>query len=73
MIEELEYDADGSLLVVARVTDPKAVNLPAFSVSAIVDEYVIDERDVSATVTKARLMELSLVSQPADPHAIVKS
>jgi hypothetical protein len=72
-IEDLTYDADGSLLIVARVTCAKAVNGPAFSVAAIIDEFEVDERDATGTVTKARLMEISLVAQPVDPHALVLS
>jgi hypothetical protein len=73
-IEELAYDADGSLLIVsARVTDQRAVRMPAFSIAAAVDEYDIDERDISATITRCRLMEISLVACPCDSNAIVLS
>ena len=72
-IEELRYDDDGSLLVTARVICPKAVRFPAWSVSAIVDEYDIDERDISATIHRCRLMEISLVTCPADPSSLVLS
>ena len=72
-IESLAYDADGSLLVSARVTCPKALRRPAFSVAATVDEYDIDERTATATIRRARLQEISLVAQPCDPYALVLS
>jgi hypothetical protein len=70
-VESLSYDSDGSLLVTARVTCPKAARRPAFSVAAIIDDFDIDERTATATVRRARLCEVSLVTQPCDPHALV--
>ena len=72
-IETLEYDADGSLLITARVTDERAVRRPAFSIAASIDDYEINERELSATVLRARLMEVSLVINPCDRHARVLS
>jgi hypothetical protein len=72
-IEELAYDADGSLLITARVTCPKALRRPAWSVAASIDEYVVDERTATATIRRARLQEVSLVQNPCDPHALVSS
>jgi hypothetical protein len=72
-IESLEYDADGSLLIVARIVDAKALRRPAWSVAAIIDLYDIDQRECSATVRRARLQEISLVTRPADSHALVMS
>jgi hypothetical protein len=72
-IVDLTYDRDGSLLIEARVVDPRAVRMPAFSVAAIVDEYEIDARELTATVKRARLCEISLVRQPLDGFALVQS
>jgi hypothetical protein len=72
-ITELTYDRDGSLRIEARVTDARAVRQPAWSIAAIVDDYEIDVRELSATVKRARLCEISLVRQPHDPFALVKS
>jgi hypothetical protein len=60
-------------LIVARVTCPEAARRPAFSVAAIIDEYDIDERTATATIRRARLCEVSLVTQPCDPFAVVLS
>jgi hypothetical protein len=72
-ISELSYDDDSSLLVVARCDDARALRRPAFSITACIDEYEIDERSITATVRRARLMEISLVSQLFDPGELVTS
>jgi hypothetical protein len=70
-IETLSYGNDGSLLISARVTDERAVNRPGWSISASIDEYELDERNITAIVVRARLQEISLVQQPACPYSRV--
>ena len=72
-IEELRYSADGSLCITARVTCAKAVRMPAFSIAAAIDQFDIDMSTATATIRRARLQEISLVTCPCDPHALVLS
>jgi hypothetical protein len=72
VITELVYDPLGSLLITCRVTDSNAAMRPAFSVAASVDEYEVDAATCSATVTKCRLQEISLVRAPMCSGSLVQ-
>jgi hypothetical protein len=71
-ITELSYDDVGNLLVTCRVTDQHAAMRPAFSISASVDEYVVNAATCSGIVTKCRLQEISLVRAPLDAGSLVQ-
>ena len=71
-ITELFYDSDGSLLITCRVTDARAAVRPGFSIASSIDTYEIEPTTCSATVTKARLQEISLVRAPMDSGALVQ-
>jgi hypothetical protein len=72
-IEDLCYDDRGNLLVRAKVDDPLARRMPAYSIRAEVLDYRIDEAEAAAVVTRASLVEISMTDRPCNPNAIVQS
>jgi Caudovirus prohead serine protease len=75
-ILDLDYDADGRLCVRARVDDPEARRMDAFSIAAtVVDSEVRDEDSAwfHFVITKAIVDEISLTPIPANVRAIVTS
>lgn len=73
----LDYRSDGKLLVSARVDDPLARRMPAFSIAAtVIESEVRDEGSPSGfhfVVTKATLDHVAVTDRPANPHALVTS
>ena len=72
-ILDLRQRSDG-LWIKARVTDPEARRLGAFSIGGSVTSYTLhneERRDFYGEVSAASLNEVSLVSVPANPHALV--
>jgi hypothetical protein len=71
IIERLFYDDSGCLMIVAHCSDPLASMMPAFSVAATILDFAIDKASATATVTRARIEEVSLTDRPANPAALV--
>jgi hypothetical protein len=70
----LAYDARGQLEVRAQVSDPFAKACNAFSISARIDRYElrdVDKQSFHAMVLEGEVDEVSLVTHPADPTALV--
>jgi hypothetical protein len=74
-IHGLEYRPSG-LWISCRTGSPQGARAGAFSLAAEIDDFVIrdadDPRSFHAEVTRARLIEVSLVHEPADPAALVQ-
>ncbi|UQD70493.1 hypothetical protein JEY40_31720 [Bradyrhizobium japonicum] len=76
IIRHLGYDDRGQLQISADVDHPLARRCNAFSVCATVLQYEIrnaDCADYFALIAKAHIDEISLVNQPANLNAIVRS
>ena len=73
-IQDLEYDAEGNLLIRAEVDHPLARRAGAFSIAACVLDYEMrdtDGPDFFAIINSAELTEISLTDTPSNPNALV--
>jgi hypothetical protein len=73
-VDALSYTDDGSVRIVCTVTHEAARRCNAFSVAALVRGYELvntESRDFHAEITAALLTEISLVSVPINPRALV--
>jgi hypothetical protein len=73
-IADIDYDAQGNLVIRAEVTHEVARRCGGFSIAAKVLEYEV--RDVEtpsfyAVINSAELNELSITDRPSNPNALV--
>ena len=65
----------GRMSIVATVTDPLAMRLPAFSISACVEQFVIERPDsasfVGEVVSVSAVNEITLTQTPSNRSCLV--
>jgi hypothetical protein len=74
-VDEISVDRLGRVVIVATVTDPLAMRMPALSISASVDKFTIERPDrfdfVGEVERVTDINEISLTTTPSNRRAVV--